>query len=532
MSFDPVAFSLWPAVLVWLQVVGVSLALALVVGFGGAVASHGFRGFGVAFGEIVAGFRDLFSLSLGRIYALAKLTFLEAIRRKALLVFVVFAILFMFAGWFITDTGQKAALQVKVHVIFVTWTLSTLSLVVVMLLACWGIPEDIRVRSIHTVVTKPARRLEIVLGRILGFSGIATVVLAVMASVGYVWLNRQVPPESQSELTCRRPIYGAISFLDRTGDPAKFGINVGDTWMFRSYIEGSSKARAIWNFPGVSASSLDADENLQLESRFQAFRSHKGTMDRQLLYRFEFVNPEKELRVPYKLMEVAEFIGSTETVPRKIRPDGGVKEYDLINDLVDSKGNLQVEVSCVDPGQYLGMARPDLFIRTPDAPFLAGYFKSVVGIWLMLLLVVILGVSASTFVKGPVATLLTFCIVVIGQVFRELLDKVAKGTQEGGGLFESIYRLIAHMNPTTPVPDGLATQVMKTVDRGLENLLWVFRQILPDFSYFNMAPYIANGFDVPFDAAVLPSIVVVMAYFIPCVIIAYYSLRLRELEAK
>ena len=59
------------------------------------------------------------------------------------------------------------------------------------------------------------------------------------------------------------------------------------------------------------------------------------------------------------------------------------------DDLVSKDGRLQVEVSALDGGQYLGMAPADLFIRTPDRPFASGFFKAVFGIWLMTALVVV-----------------------------------------------------------------------------------------------------------------------------------------------
>ncbi len=38
----------------------------------------------------------------------------------------------------------------------------------------------------HTVVTKPVRRLEIVIGRMLGFSCIASLVLGLMSVIGFM----------------------------------------------------------------------------------------------------------------------------------------------------------------------------------------------------------------------------------------------------------------------------------------------------------------------------------------------------------
>ncbi len=48
--------------------------------------------------------------------------------------------------------------------------------------------------------------------------------------------------------------------------------------------------------------------------------------------------------------------------------EGCLIEKDLIKDLV-SNGFLRLEVACLNDQMYLGMARPDLFIRKPDRSF-------------------------------------------------------------------------------------------------------------------------------------------------------------------
>ena len=64
------------------------------------------------------------------------------------------------------------------------------------------------------------------------------------------------------------------------------------------------------------------------------------------------------------------------------------------------------------------------------------------------------------------------------------------------------------------------------------NLLWLIKHIIPDLTPFRMSEYVAKGFDVPFDGALLPSLATAVGYSIPCLLIAYFSLSLRELEAK
>lgn len=558
MDFDPTPFAFGAAAEHWLMITGVCLGMMAVVSLLVMLGSRGTRGFTMWVGEVGGMASDLVSLSPRRIFALSQLTFREAIRRRALLVFVVFAILFMFAGWFLSASTLAPEFQVKVYVTFVLRAISWLILPVVLLLSCWGLPEDIKQRSLHTVVTKPARRLEIVLGRMFGFAFVGTIVLVVMAIVGGFWIKRQLPAEAQEQLTCRKPVFGQLYFKDREGNDALAGINVGDIWEFHSYIEGATKARAIWIFKDLDASVLDADGNLRLENRFQAFRSHKGDMKRALYYQYVLVNPDSGLRVPISLKTVNEFRGRTDVIPRKLpkvaeaSPAAGdaeaaVATYDLIEDVVSKKdvvnpetkevmfpaGTMLVEVLCIDPGQYLGMARPDLFIRTPDLSFWVGYVKAVLGIEMMLILVVVLSVTASTFVKGPVATLLTFCLVIIGQTAREFMAKIVHNEEPGGGVFESIYRLVKHMNPTTELPEGTATNIMRFVDTGLVNLMWLVYNIIPDFSFFTRSlSYLSNGFDVNVATAVYPGLAVTLGYFIPCVLLGYFCLRTRELEAK
>lgn len=555
MNFESVPFPLLQSFLLWALVAGSATVIVLVVSLLATVVSVGTRGPLVFVNELGAMVGDLFSLSPRRIFALAQLTFREAVRRKALMVFVVFAILFMFAGWFLSSSNLAPEFQVKVYVSFVLRAISWLVLPVVLLLSCWGIPEDIRVRSMHTVVTKPARRLEIVIGRMMGYSFVGLVVLGVMSLVGWGWINRQLPAAAKSQLICRQSIEGTLTFLDREGNPSEKGINVGDIRLFHSFIEGATKARAIWTFRDVGPNVFDKDGNLLLENRFQAFRSHKGDMRRSIYFQYTFVNPETNVRVPYQLKTVEEGRGHTDRINRELMNVGesansNAKKYDILNDLVTKDGNLTVEVACVDPGQYLGMAKPDLFIRTADLPFAVGYFKAVACIGLMVLLVICMGVSVSTFVKGPVATFLVFSVVLVSYSSRDFMGKIvgdpfalAKAREwsgqldmeklEGGGVLESIYRILWHMNPTTELPVGASTTVMKTIDTGLVNFLWLVYRILPNLDYFgNSTQYVANGFDVPFLACMLGCIMVTLAYFGPCVLLGYFALRIRELEAK
>lgn len=557
LTFNPEPFAILPALWLWVKIVVVVLAVAVAVSALVGLATGGISGVKRAFAGLWQGLVDLIRISPGRVYAIAQLTFREAVRRKALFVFGVFAVLFMFAGWFLADADQRPDEQVKVLVSFVLTAITFLILPVALLLACWGIPEDIRRRSMHTIVTKPVRRSEIVLGRILGYVGVNTVILLVMAVVGVFWVHRQTPESAESALVSRVPIFGTLTFLDKAGEPKDKGINVGDIWDHRSYIEGASPERAVYVFDNVTPDALtvlrdpktdEATEVLRLESTFEAFRTYKGEMERGIYVQYAYANPDdpEKTRVVDQgaIFPIQEFDLNVYNVPRKIETyddSGEAKTVDLFEDLVSDDGRLQVEVSALDGNQYLGMAESDLFLRTPDRPFAVGFFKAVFGIWLMTLLVVVLGVTASTFLKGPVATLLTFVLFVVGSPFREFMDDLSVKYQEaaaegavveGGGPIESIIRIIGHLNPTAELPDNALTMVVQAVDSVFLRGVWLVRYIIPDFGVYNLSEYVANGFDIGWSAGLFPAIAVTLAFLLPCVLLGYFSLRFRELETK
>ena len=550
--------------------------------------------------RIAQGIQDVAGISIRRICALAALTIKESWRRKALGVFVVFAILFMFASWFLSDSTVRADLQFKNYISFVMRSISWLTLPVILLLSCWSLPDDIKARSLHTVVTKPARRLEIVLGRMLGFVSVTTVILLIMGSVGFVWLVRQVPamvgtakeqidghtvvvaeredgievqfegdetslPEGVTKpeyfakslaelrgesaaaadlvervreqailnlLACRVPIYGTdFKFLTPEGVEGE-GTNVGDMWEHRKYIEGATKARGIWIVP----IGTEPQESVTLESRFEAFRTHKGRIGQEVLGRFSLVNPADNRRVSLPSFEVNEFTQNVTHINRTLShydeaADKNV-EVDLFKDLVDKNGNIIVEIECMDSGQFLGMAKSDLFIRLPDQPFQASYAKAIFGVWLMGVLVVVLGVTISCLVKGPVGTLFMSAFGLVGAYGHELMTGLVTGSQRGGGALEASYRLATHMNDIGPLPDLWFVPLLKGGDQVLKQVLTVAVQIVPDFGVFRMSEFIANGFDVPWSSCLLPCATVTIAYLLPCILIGYYSLSLRELESK
>ncbi len=173
-------------------------AIILGVFFGYLVASfrHGpFEAFYVVSKVIGQAIPDFLNTSPRRVWAIARLAIKEAFRRKVILVtFGIFATTLLFGGWFMNSNSEHPE---RIYINFVLWGTQLLVLLMGMLISSFSLPEDIKNKTIYTVVTKPVRSTEIVIGRILGFGLLGTGLLALMAIISFLFVWRGLSHEHQ-----------------------------------------------------------------------------------------------------------------------------------------------------------------------------------------------------------------------------------------------------------------------------------------------------------------------------------------------
>ena len=178
-----------PALLILGFITIAGALLGIFMGYVVASFRHGpFEAFYVVAQVIFEAIPDLMGISLRRVMAIARLAIKEALRRKVLLVtFGIFALSLLFGGWFMNSSTTNPD---RIYVNFVLWGTQLLVLMMGMLISAFSLPDDIKNRTIFTVVTKPVRASEIVLGRIVGFGLLSTGLLALMAIVSFVFVWR------------------------------------------------------------------------------------------------------------------------------------------------------------------------------------------------------------------------------------------------------------------------------------------------------------------------------------------------------
>lgn len=550
-------FNWGSGVLTWLMVILITSAVGFVLAglLAGRARGSLVDGFFAAANGAMDFLRDLFALSSRRLWAIAWHSILESIRRRMLLaVFGVLVVIFMFGGWFLPS---KPTEQVKVYVSFVFLSSTLIAIAAGWLLACLSLPGDIQDKTIHTVVTKPVRRLEIVIGRIIGLTVVTTAILIVMGLVSYVYMRRSVEgslselrqkmadanqkgnvkyeselkdslEQIEKKLTARIPVYGKLS------GPSK---DVGKETKVRYYIEGNSADMAIWQFENVPIDRILALKEIPLEMTFSVFRTTKGEVGKGVIAQVSYANPKTARQITDYPFEVREYYADKHSLDNTPDPgrtyieDGHPLPAPPENPLnwlcQGSGGELIVGVRCLSSTQYIGMAQPDLYILLDTASFGLNFAKGMLGVWLRVFLIICVAVMFSTFLSSYVAMLAT-AAVFFGGLCKPYLKNLALGKLHGGGPGEAGYRLFTHENLERPLEPGTWTDIIKGVDALLRFVVRLLTDVLPDLGYYNTAPYVANGFDIS-ATVLLANIAVALAYAIPITIFAYFLLHSREI---
>jgi hypothetical protein len=130
---------------------------------------------------------DLLLISPRRVAALTMLAIKESIRRRVVVAVAVFVFVMLFAGWFLHPDSDNPA---QLYISFVMTATSYLVLLLTLILCSLSLPTDLKNRTLHTIVTKPVRVSEIILGRIFGFIAIGTALLLIMGTASFIFVER------------------------------------------------------------------------------------------------------------------------------------------------------------------------------------------------------------------------------------------------------------------------------------------------------------------------------------------------------
>ncbi|MBI3411297.1 MAG: hypothetical protein HY040_23430 [Planctomycetes bacterium] len=493
-----------------------------------------------------------------RIVALARLSFKEAMHRRVLLlVFAIMALLFLFASWFLTSKDED---QLRTYVWVMYFAIKVIFIMLAILLGAFGIPTDIKSLSIHTIVTKPVEKFEIVLGRFFGYCAVLTLGMAVISALSLLYIYRGINEKALEEsYKARVPVYGELYFAG-TKQKDK-GENVGRMWAYRSYITGphpttpnASRQYAIWAFDAVPAEIARRDGAIPFEFSFDIFRMSKTKEDEQgeagIYCTFTFADGRLPLtKISERIEDARKEKEALNAKARKTLADKKALEQradEIERELAHKYGLYSISgVRVVDYHTLKVTAPADLFrklqelesespreatpgsTRPPSLQVLVSVDRDTAGsssqmlgvakrdfyllaaerpflvnflkgiVGIWFTLVLILGIAVTcSTYLSGVISMLVAIFLFFPGLFVTDIEEFAKSKTEGGPL-ESLYRIAKGAPEAAPLDSSPATSFLKSSDVVYRWWLLRFLTVIPDFNRYDLNNYVGNGFDIP-----------------------------------
>jgi hypothetical protein len=252
-----------------------------------------------------------------------------------------------------------------------------------------------------------------------------------------------------------------------------------------------------------------------VEMSFNVYRTTKGRIGDPVLAEIQVTNPHTGADY-VNIFPIKEYYTNRQV----IRPDI----------LAGSFGDLKIEIRCISPTQYLGMAESDLYLLSSEGNFGFNYMKGLFGIWLQALVLTAIGVFAGTFLSWPVALLTTIAFFIAGQIAFAFLIDFTRQAVLGGGPFESLIRLLTHDNQMSDLAPTAGAIIAKTLDSLVMPVMSMLVYIVPNFQALDVSNTVADGYAVSWSL-IVSNTLLALAYALPFSIVAYFILKNREVAA-
>jgi ABC-type transport system involved in multi-copper enzyme maturation permease subunit len=530
----------------------------------------------------------------GPVWAIAKLSFKEAIRNQLLWLFLLLLLPFAFRN--VVMPQYKAADEVRGLVDASSFTLTVLVLFVALLVASFAIPNDIKNLNIYTIVSKPVERFELVLGRFVGYVSLFSLVLIAATGASLVVLaNTSVSQKARDETyKARVPVRGKLEFKSRKADFE--GTNVGREFDYRRYIIGHelSPQRAIWHFSDIPASlATSKGDRVPMEYTFDIYKLTKGEQNRGVSVDFRLVTYHAPQRPPsstdggeWQWVDQKRYEEYTKEVEeldkRGIKVYGarpGTPAWEEVNKLAEKYGFYELRGVEVYDFAVMGIEVPAGIFRNAlegkppmikvkdktgaeveqEAPRLDVYVKCESGgqllgmaepdlylleyewpfelnylkamIGLWCRLCIIVGLAvACSTYLSGILSFLVAGFIFILGYFSDHINDLAFDRNVGGGPFRSLSQIIKAEQPTAPMGESSGVKALLFGDKIMAWFIRRFQNLIPDVDALSWSPFVSEGFNVNTEYLVV-NLIVTFGYVLPWAILAYYLMKSREVAA-
>jgi len=447
------------------------------------------------------------------IWAVAANTIKQALRMKVALIFVLLLVVLLPVMAFSTtgDYTLKGRLQT-----FVSYGLSLTSLLLCLLaiiVSIYTVTSEIEQRQIYTVITKPIRRFQFLIGKLLGVMLLNTGLLILFSAAIYtiaVYTPRYTKAtaaeliEAENEFFTARnalappevdvstEVFEAIQKLQKSGD------------IERIYAGMSPKeiVAQLTNLRKLAKRSADVGHELIWEFENVRPRDPNGSLFVRFKYQVSVTPPDSQVYSRWLVGDYRQYeYGMQGGVPmypvQRKDPVREFREFEVPANVAAADGYLAV-LFFNDPLNITSVIFPledGLEVLYKADTFTANFIRAVLLILFRLIFLACLGTLASTFLSFPVAILLCLALFSTASVSGFVIESFDY-------LSESLTAVYSY------------------------SLKWVIR-LLPQFDKFNPSKYLVPGRLLSWSlvARVLVSMVCIKSFLLLFFALIIFSFR-------
>jgi len=403
-------------------------------------------------------------------------TLRQCLRRKVLFVLV------LFVGWVLVGTRLIPSYDPVKRLGMITAlclaSISFFGVIVAIFLSATVLPEDRERKTITTVLTKPVGRLNYLLGRILGFALTLGILLLVMGVVSWGLIRWEGVEAARK--TGRSDILLGKRGIDPTGVYLTGGESTprDNADAGNGILRGSAERRLVFCFRSELQRLSGDNQTVELTPWVWTAAALPTTHAEVVVG-----NPTTGEHVPFYLIFDS---GRTVSVqfPRK---------------LIDPGKGLEVSVRRVSTGADVRFSPGSIQLMLHPVPFEYSFLKSLVMIFFAFMVLVIVSITASTFLSSWVAVVVGLVSYFFASFQDVLLDFMRSLQGKSVGLLGMDVFKSLHVHGTAAEPTPDAWYVI-ALNRFYYGCMWVMTHIFPNFERFDASAFLTGSRDVPAEA--------------------------------
>lgn len=422
------------------------------------------------------------SITANQIQAIAKLTLKENLRSKVFWILLLTGVAFNSIAILLPVVGDSADKLEFVESMCLK-SITFFGMLTGAILSSTSIPKDIEDKSIFSIITKPVKRLNLFLGKVLGFIYIVGLTILFLGCFSVVVIR-----STASGHTAKHTLSRNGNNIESSGKIAVVSENDGSSLL----IARKPTENVNLSFRGVNETSNEEVKWIEGDkaTAILTITLNNKMRDKDIEVELNYYIEGDETSIPLKVTAMNSALQHKETRTVVAYID---KKLTLSFDrqLTGESDQLIIEFEPLNEGHFIGLKNKNIKVFYDSAIFEYNFIKAITIILFQVILIIFIGVTGSTFLITPAVSIsfvmfMFFCGYMVDYLkdFESALSFQGVHTHHGH----------EHEMETVATAPGI---LLTFLDLALKHIFDFITFTFPNLNKFNVESFIIDRIDIP-----------------------------------